>query len=416
MSHSTNNYSAKHYQTFANKMLSSVDLYLGSFLIVAGFALSLLNLRRLIKGGTSLPAVLISENVLLMCIGIAFMSRSIYKMNTFSTDMDEIEERINNMEVSEQMDCNFVSILKTYGPLVVSLVNSFLSLIIDNYMHYRMLSGIKKDDDDNTIQDLRSYSSDSMKVSNIFLFFKKYFSYIAVAMQWVVPVLIALAMYPMEVKEKRLLDEDFRRSSDSCMAMVDVTNKTCSYGNYSLELRQLAPSYLETNENNSYDANILPKIDFVVNNVQKVISNWKNDSLTNFNVFSGPLWRRPKIENGCMRVCYVDNKSLLLYMFVISIVSYFIPITISTIILTKVHMMDVKRSGMKAYVSRELLYNILFWTPVMFDTFLSLILCSYSMNGMRTSIFNVVANVYQAVKNFMNTKYFHENSVEPITA
>lgn len=395
-------------------MLNSVDLYLGSFLILAGFTLTLLNLRKLVKGSKSLPVVLISENILLMCIGIAFISRSIHKMNTFTADMGDIEERIANMKVNEEMECNFATILKSYGPLVVSLANSFLSLVIDNYMHYRMLSDIKKDDDENTIQDLRSFQSSAMNVSRIFLFFKKYFSYIAIAMQWLVPVLIALAMYPMEVKEKRFLNEHYR--SDLCIAMVDVSNKTCvNTGNYSLELRKLTASYLETSENN-YDSSVLPKIDSVVNNVQNVISSWKNDSFGNFHIYSAPLWRKPKMENECMRVCYVDNNSLLLYMFIISIISYFVPITISTMILTKVHMMDVKRLGMKAYVSRELLYNILFWTPVMFDTFLSLLICSYTMNGMRTSIFNVVANVYQAIKNFMNTKYFQENSVEPITA
>lgn len=400
-------------------MLNSVDLYLGSFLILAGFLLSLLNLRRLVKGNTMLPAVLISENVLIMCIGIAFISRSIHKMNTLSSNMEDIEERIANMEMNEDMDCNFVSILKSYGPLVVSLVNSFLSLIIDNYMHYRMLRDIKQEDDQNTVQDLRSDEGGAKRsISRLYSFFKNYFSYIAIAMQWVVPVLIALTMYPMEVKE-RFFTEDFRRSSDLCLAMVDVSNETCftgNVGNHSLELRKLIPSYLQAYENKQYNKSITSKIDFVVDNVHKAISNWKNDSFVNFNVFSAPLWRTPKMENECMKACYVDNKSLLLYMFVITIVSYFVPITISTVILTKIHIMDIKRSGMKTYVSRELLYNVLFWTPVIFDTFLSLLLCSYSMNGMRTSIFNVVANVYQAVKNFMNTKYFQENSVEPITA
>lgn len=82
-------------------MLNSVDLYLGSFLILAGFTLTLLNLRKLVKGSKSLPVVLISENILLMCIGIAFISRSIHKMNTFTADMGDIEERIANMKVNE---------------------------------------------------------------------------------------------------------------------------------------------------------------------------------------------------------------------------------------------------------------------------------------------------------------------------
>lgn len=344
-----------------------------------------------------------------------------HKTNTISTNMEDVEERIANMDVSEEtIDCNFLTMLKSYGPLVISLVNSFLSLIIDNYMHYRMLGDIKQEDDDSPVQDLRSFQSSAKNnVFKLFRFFKKYFSYIAIAMQWVVPVLITLSMYPMEVKERRILNEDFRQSSDFCIAMVDVSNETCftdNIANNNLELRKLIPSYLEVYENNIYNDSVLPRIDYVVNNVKRVISNWKDDSFANISVSSASLRRTPKMENGCLKVCYVDNKSLLMYMFVIAIISYFVPITISSVILTKIHMMDVKRSSMKTYVSRELLYNILFWTPVMFDTFLSLLLCSYSMNRMRTSLFNVVANVYQAVKNFMNTRYFKENSVEPIVA
>lgn len=402
-------------------MINSTDLYLGAFLILCGFVVSLLNLRRLIKDAySSFPAVLISENVLLMCIGITFIIRASERMKPGDIEIQDIEERISEMGVKEsERNCNYLSVLKSYGPLIISLVNSFLSLIIDNYMHYRMLANVKKDDEENTVQELNGFRSNGVSISKVIVFGKKYFSYLAIALQWTVPILIAISMYPMELKEQRFLMDKDRSSSDFCMAVIDVSNETCVMGdledNFSLELRKLIPtSYIEAHETLLKNDSTAKEINSVVNNVYKIVANMKNNTFSNVNVTSAPLWRKAKASQNCMNVCYLDNKSLTLYTFVVAIVSYFIPITISTVILTKIHMMDIKRPGIKTYVSRELLYNILFWTPVMLDTFLSLLFCSYSMNGMRTSIFNVIANVYQAVKNFMNTKYFHDNSVKPI--
>ena len=141
----------------------------------------------------------------------------------------------------------------------------------------------------------------------------------------------------------------------------------------------------------------------------------QNDTnVVNKNISSLFLRRKSKSENTCMKMCYLENKDILLYMFVLAVLCYFVPITISSMILTKIHIMNMNKPNLKVYVSRELLYNILFWSPVMLDTFLSLILCSYSMNDVRTSLFNVIANVYQAVKNFMNTKYFKDNAIVPV--
>lgn len=414
-------------------MINTVDLFLGAFLILCGFALSLFNLRRVLKDKMKFSAVLLSENILLMCIGAAFMIRAIhelYVLNVHIYDMDErVAGSIGQEKYDTTMECGFRSVLMSYGPLIVSLVNSFLSLIIDNYMHYKMIQEINKEEDENTVQEIHEEAmSRRMNLEGLFSFWKKYFSYIVIALQWIVPVLITITMYPMGVSKMEISHSVLRSSSSLCMAMIDYSNSTgiCtgnnildSETNYSLDLGKYykpPENYLQVYENEEINGNVSTEINSIIKNVFQIVSSLKNDSIASMNVTSRPLafFRRPKSEELCTKVCYVDNKNLLLYMFALTVVCYFVPITISTVILTKIHVMDVKKPNLKTYVSRELLYNVLFWTPVMLDTFLSLILCTYSTNGMKTSMFNVIANVYQAIKNFMNTKYFKDNTVTPI--
>lgn len=399
-------------------MFDSVDLYLGSFLILCGFALSLFNLRRIVKeGNASFKTVLLSENILLTCIGIAFISRAVYKISPMNVEMANMEQRSTDMMKHEDISCSFMSILMSYGPLIVSLVNSFLSLIIDNYMHYKMIANVKKSEEDSEVHEIGdNFRVESRStVKSLFSFWKKYFSFITVAIQWILPVLLTMSMYSMDVKERNIFMGDTRSLSESCMALLDISKKNCStiYDQNNTQFRTNTANYFDMYEN--YTNETGEKFDSIVNNVYRIIANLNNEThFADIKVTSAPLFRKPKVNENCLKICYVENKKILLFMFVMTIVSYFVPITISTVILTKIHVMELKKQIVKTYVSRELLYNILFWSPVMLDTFLSLTLCSYTMNGMRTSIFNVIANVYQAVKNFMNTKYFKDNAVSPI--
>lgn len=402
-------------------MLSTPDVYLGTFLVLSGFALSLLNLRRILKKGESFSIVLLSENLLLTSVGIAFVIRAVSKIRPVNMNMDEVLEKSGNNLSTRQdsVNCDFKSVVMGYGPLIVSMVNSFLSLLIDNYMHYRMLQDEKAKNDEDTVHEVGSQHFDrKIQIKSLFLFWKKYFSIIAVGLQWIVPLLMVLSMYPINIKEKLIPKSELRIDNDSCMAMLDVSNETClqSYTNFTLELRKYIPTStnyieafdLEVNKNNS------EQINKVITNVYKIVANLENNTIMSMNVTSPFLFRKSKFNQECMRMCYLENKNLLLYMFLLAVVSYFVPITLSTIILTKIQAMNLIRPNLKTYVSRELLYNVLFWTPVMFDTFLSLIFCEYSTNSVRTSLFNVIANIYQAVKNFMNTKYFKDNAVIPV--
>lgn len=406
----------------AHKMLSTPDVYLGTFLVLSGFALSLLNLKRILKKSESFSLVLLSENLLLTSIGIAFVIRAVFEISPVNMNMDEVLEKSGNILNSRQdsMNCDFKSVLMGYGPLIVSLVNSFLSLLIDNYMHYRMLQDEKAKNEENTVREVGSTNFQrKIQIKSLFLFWKKNFSIIAVGLQWIVPILMVLSMYPINLKEKFLPMSELRIDNDSCMAMLDVRNITClqNYTNITLELRKYIPTsinYLEAFELDVNKNNNSEQINKVINNVYNIVANLENNTIMSMNVTSPSLFRRSKLNQKCMRMCYLENKNLLLYMFLLAIVSYFVPITLSTIILTKIQAMNLNKTSLKTYVSRELLYNILFWTPVMFDTFLSLIFCAYSMNGVRTSLFNVIANIYQAVKNFMNTKYFKDNAVAPV--
>lgn len=364
-----------------------------------------------------------------MCVGIAFLCRAMYSLKPGNVEMDEMELRIAgimpNILKNVNIKCGFASLLLSYGPFVVSLVNSFLGLIIDNYMHYRMLWDLKKKNEEDMVQVIGESSRritelKQNKFSKFTLFWRKYSSFITIVLQWIVPILIALFLYPMKVKEMSL--GEARSLDDTCMSMLDVTNEPC-YTNSTIwnnteesELRKyisVPVNYLEIIEKDPANTNQSSKqVDSILINVLSVLKNFNNNSDFEFtNV--GKSSRRPKIDERCMKICFTDNKSLLIYMFALAFISYFVPITISTIILTKIHIMQVNRPNAKTYVTRELLYNILFWTPVMFDTFLSLIMCSFSMHGTKTSFLNVVANVYQAVKNFMNTRYFKENAVVP---
>lgn len=401
-------------------MLNSTDLYLGSFLILCGFALSLINLKKLIKKyNPTLSSILISENILLVCIGVAFISRSVNHMNPTTIRMYGIEERTaNSTRDEDSMECNFQSVLLSYGPLIISLVNSFLTLVIDNYMHYKLLADGKEKDDENTVREISSdFTTDTRsKVNRLSSFLKKYITFFIIAFQWTVPILLTLGMYTVDIKES--VSNNIRNLNEDCVNILDMTKDNCSLSNtyteYTLEFRNYVPSnnYLIVNENDPPTGNTSKQIDSVIKNVYKILANLKNDSIRNVN--TPYLYRKPKSNDKCMKVCYLENKQLLLYIFVLAVASFFIPVTISTIILTKIHIMNVKKNQSKIHVKRELLYNILFWSPVMFDTFLSMLLCSYSMNGIRTSIFNIIANVYQAVKNIMNIKYFSENSVTPV--
>lgn len=403
-------------------MLSTPDVYLGTFLVLSGFALSLLNLRRILKKSQSFSIVLLSENLLLTSIGIAFVIRAVSEIRPVNMTMDEVLEKSgNNLDLrQESVICDFKSVLMGYGPLIVSLVNSFLSLLIDNYMHYRMLQDEEAKSEENTVREVGSQNFDKkIHIKSVFLFWKKYFSIIAVGLQWIVPITMALSMYPINLKEKIIPMSELRIENDSCMAMLDVSNETClqNYTNFTLELRKHIPTsinYLEAFEFEVNKNNNTEQINKVISNVYKIVANLENNTIMRMNVTSPFLYRKSKFNQACMRMCYLENKNLLLYMFLLAVVCYFVPITLSTIILTKIQTMNLNRPNLKTYVSRELLYNVLFWTPVMFDTFLSLIFCAHSTISVRTSLFNVIANIYQAVKNFMNTKYFQNNAVIPV--
>lgn len=401
-------------------MVKNMDLYLGTFLILCGFSLSILNLRRVMRRSQrTISSVLLSENILLMCIGVAFVSRSVYELNSASISMDEIEERTADLKKLGKIDqtslhCGFFSVLMSYGPLIVSLVNSFLSLIIDNYMHYKMLNDLKEKDEENIVRQIGEETRTERKINfnKIFDISKRYLSYVLIVLQWIIPITIAMLMYPMGANPKLGIGEE-RSTADTCITMLDFALERCSNLTVNSTFYTLPIKYLEVYEYENKNANDTRNIDTILNNVFNVLSNYNNE--TDF-LFTNELrsQRRPKMDGVCTKICYMDNNNLLLYMFLLVIVSYFVPISISMVILTKIHVMEIKKTGMKTYVTRELLYNILFWTPVMFDTFLSLMFCSYSMDGMRTSLFNVIANIYQTVKNFMNTKYFKENAVVPV--
>lgn len=401
-------------------MLNLVDFGLGVFLLMCGLGLSLLNLRRIVKKSrVFFPAVLLSENIFLTCIGIAFIIRSVYELNPISTEMSDIEERSVAIMKTADMNCNFESILMSYGPFIISVVNSFVSLIIDNYMHYRMIADVKRNEDENEVRELSdNFSVNSgFKFKKIFLYMKKYFTFIAITLQWVLPGLLALIMYSIDIKQMTVVGET-KSFDKSCMALLDVNEKNCTLQPTGIDIPQINQNWkFLTMYDKDFHNTSDQRVDNIVENVYSILANLQNEShYADVVVSTRPLLRKPKqdTEQKCMKICFLDNKKLLLYIFGVSVVSFFVPITISTIILTKIHIMNVKNQNVKTYVNRELIYNVLFWTPVMFDTLLSISLCSYTMNGMRTSMFNVIANVYQAVKNFVNTKYFKDNSILPI--
>lgn len=399
-------------------MRSSTDFLLGTFIILCGFVLSLINLRRIVKNKTGAQAIMLSENLILTCIGVAFIIRSIYDFHPMNINMENMEDKSKNfihLNIFEESNCDFKTVLITYGPLVLSFVNSFVSLVIDNYMHYRMIENSNRKDDENMVQEIGQRSNEvTTQGSNLLSFIKTYFPIIASIIQWIVPIVLAISMYPIGMKEEVISGANLRSLEDSCLTMLDMSNEThCSY-NHTQELRNYIPAedYLTTTDRKNMSVEETSQIKTIIDRINSIVTNYDHD----IGRYDGPnvTLRRTKSSNdNCYKMCLLETKPMILYMFALLVVSYFVPITISTIILTKIHVMDIKKPHVSMHVTRELLYNVLFWSPVMVDTFLSMILCSYVMNGTRTSMFNVVANVYQIVKNIMNTKHFKWNSVVP---
>lgn len=377
-------------------------------------------MRNIVKSANKTSYILLSENLILMCIGIAFTYRAIYFLNPGNLNTAEMELKMAEFKSDGVFQCGISSLLLSYGPLVVSLVNSFLGLIIDNYLHYRMLRDIEKKEQEDIVQEIgeTSRSLTNFKLRKFNMFWKKYYSYITIVSQWIIPILITLFMYPMQVKEMSM--HEVRSLEDSCMATLQMSNTNCNkyidFDNITVELRKnlISPTnYLEVLQRINHNNKTSTEIDSVLSNIFSIVKNFNNHTDFQYTNMTKSL-RQPKFDDKCMKMCFTDNKNMLVYMFVLAIVSYFVPITISMMILTKIHIMDVKRPNAKTYITRELLYNVLFWTPVMFDTFLSLIMCSFTMHGTRTSLLNAVANVYQAIRNFMQTRYFTENAIVPV--
>ena len=213
-------------------MFKTVDLYLGIFLILCGFGISLLNLKSWMLSKNKFSNILLSENVLLMCVGITFMCRAIYSIKPGNVEMDGVDLRMAEISpyVIKNIDvkCGFASLLLSYGPYVMSLVNSFLGLIIDNYMHYRMLWDIKKKNEEDNVQEIGETSRSvtevkHVKYRSITVLWKKYSSFITIVLQWIIPILITLFMYPMNVKEMSI--GEARNLEDTCMSMLDVTKE-----------------------------------------------------------------------------------------------------------------------------------------------------------------------------------------------
>lgn len=395
-------------------MIVSTDLILGSFLIVCGLALSLLNLKRLLVNKcVEFSPIMLSENIILLCIGISFVSKSMYGLNPVNIEATQVEKsRFANM-YERNFNCNFATILMTYGPMITSFVNSFVNLIIDNYVYYNVMLKNRAQAEDNVVQDIsRSDNEGVIKKNN---FFKEYLPYTAIISQWLTPIIFIFSLYTISIKEKILSTRNFDNMQPSCMTMLNMNNNSCTninnYINYTeLIIKDITSNYLDVIEQAEFNNDTNIQVNSVVDKVYKIISN-----LTTVNFNRNTVTdRKSKIIKDCMKICYLDTPWLIVYLFILNIVAYFIPITISVVILTKVHnMINVKKTN-KTQITRDFLYNIVFWSPVMFDTILSLLFCSYSMSGMRTSFFTVLANIYQVMKSFINMKYLKVNNVSPV--
>ncbi|CAH2217121.1 jg17594 [Pararge aegeria aegeria] len=126
--------------------------------------------------------------------------------------MADMELKMAGLKINEgHFQCGFSTLLMSYGPLVVSLVNSFLGLVIDNYLHYRMLRDVENKEKQDIVQEIgeNSRSLKDFKLNKLFTFWKKYFSFLTIVLQWIVPILMTLFMYPMEVREMSMREWNY---------------------------------------------------------------------------------------------------------------------------------------------------------------------------------------------------------------
>lgn len=387
-------------------MFQSVDLYLGIFLIISGVGIALLNLRSVFKGKSKFSNVLISQNMFLMCIGLAFLLRAVYSLHPANMNMEEFDMRLLKLSSHfEKMPCGFPALLLGYGPLVISMVNSFLSLIINSYMHYQIA---KEENNKDNVQDLREdLRSHNSNLNTFVTYLKSNYKYITIFLQWILPIVTALLLYPMNVNEVSI--NEMRNLHDSCISLLDLTNADCQ-SNYSMPIHKYIPNNITDLLDHEFNNNETEEINVVLKKVFNILDNYNNN--TDFFYVQTKSARTPKSDD-CMKICIIKNKNILVYMVILAFVCFFVPITISLVILTKIYTMKIKKGTIRKYITQDVLYNVVFWSPVLFDTFLSLILCSFSMQGTRTSLFNIIANLYQAMKNFMNIKHFNDNTIVP---
>lgn len=390
------------------KMPLSVDLLLGIFLITCGFLISLFNLKKIIKNKEKdIPKLLLSENIILICIGIAFVSKSVYKLHPSNIEIvnDNWRNFENELQINDEyFHCNFSSLLMTYGPLIMSFVNSFVNLMINNYVKYKELMDSKRNDE-NMVQDIsRDYQGHSIPASK---WIRNIYPYGIIIGQWLLPMIFTFSLFFIGVQEKTVISSRSFNHFEQCTTMLDMKNESCVENNinYTQEIRNYVPiNYLHLFENPKYNnSNISREMDSIVNNVYKIIDNFKDKDFLNNSVDR----ENKLLKYDCMKLCYLDTKWLIVYTFLLIVITFLIPVTISMVILTK-----IEASG--ASNVRDTLYSILFWTPVMFDMILSLIFCSYSMNGTRASLLTVLANIYQVIKNIINSNSLKHNSVTPV--
>lgn len=377
------------------KMVNSTDAILGTVLIISGFILAAYNLYRIVKQHSKdYSSILLSENLILISIGIAFLSKSLYELNPLNIQMNKMQRYIEDIN-NDNIKCNFASVIMSYGPIIISFVNSFISLIIDSYMYYRKIEA--KPEDDNVIREINEEIPE--RKNEIKIFFKKYYAYAAILGQWVTPIILMFLMYPITMKEQIVSVHNLPNNmQDTCLTMLNMKMNNSCNTTYTQELRKYVPqNYLNVIENAQYDANKTSQVNLVVQRIYDII----NSS------------RESKSIQDCMKICYLDTKLLTVYLFTIIIVTYLLPIMLSIIILTRIHSIDNKKMN-TMNVNQDFLYNVLFWSPVMFDLILSLTFCSYEMNGTRTSLLTVAANIFQVIKNFVNIKKLQHSTVKPL--
>lgn len=477
------------------------NLFLGVLLITAGILFITLNIASLVKSKErekSLKWLLLSENIFIFGMGVLFILKYLNKTFGIAILKFNIEKRMEN---SFSDECTYMDLFIEYSPIILPFVNSIVNYLgmsancwkevcdseftenMSNLNQDGVLSlkgsqtgtpkpstsrevdknrnettiNLNKEEDFNSIHKNGATMMVKMSKNQVML--------LSIIAQWLIPILVSVSMYPMQIRNLSKQDVNFT-FHDNCMKNKLVFETKCLahglniIGNQAEGIQAATGAFLSNTVENEELVDIIkhsPNITNtnsssetrnIVDNIYKVVNDFKNldpnyssidDEAYSFNVepkefdlnSSVAEWMKNyKIPSGnnyqqdnCLKTCAIGSNEFKVYLFFILILAYFIPILVTSILFTKTtdkisDKIFANNNFMVGRANKSFLWSLFMWSPMFFDFLLSVCLCNYSINSLMSIIFLISSNLFEIIKTALNMSYMkkhaNNNSVDPI--